>query len=337
MRTHPQGIASAPCSVDKSVPSGWPGLVSWFVLHWRGQLSVYRSLVVSACVSLLPANSFFVMAFFAIVAFGDDSRLADILLHAGYWGIPLGLLWWAAGTHRKFLNLLADGRMSAGLLAFAVSIGGLMLTGLMAYDAFKTTFPKKSAYARMVEGCERGDSTWVNKPWSVVAMPELNRIVATGSIGRGSAAELERVVRQHPELRLLELDSPGGFVSEKLRMIELVEQRGLDTLVLGRCISACTGVFLAGQRRYVTPSSRFGFHRSGYCGMPANAPWGTPEHLTYLQYRESGVDGGFAYQALATSHYDLWRPSALDVKRGRFATHWWSERPEEYSRAAVSQ
>jgi len=56
--------------------------------------------------------------------------------------------------------------------------------------------------------------------------------------------------------------------------------------------------------------------------------------MTSIYYRERGVEEGFMQEAMKTEYHDLWRPSALEVKLGKFATHWWSERPEEYSRAA---
>ncbi len=292
-----------------------------------------RTLVVAPFLLLIPAFALGFLSFGITLLIGYSRPLESVAFVLIVATTLSGLLWWSWGTHRKFLALLSEGRIVGALLAFLFSIAGFLILLLSARELAPILFVPASAYEKTLAACERADSTWVGKPWTVMAIPELNRIVATGSIGEGSAKALELAMLRNPGIKLLELDSGGGLVLEQDMLIQLVEKHQLDTLVIGKCASACTGVFLAGRRRFITPDSRFGFHRAGYCGMQRNGPWLDSDYMSAIHYREQGVHEDFLGKALATDPYELWRPSALAVKQGGFATDWWSDRPIEYSRS----
>ena len=172
--------------------------------------------------------------------------------------------------------------------------------------------------------------SYKSKSWTVVAVPEISRVVASGPIGVGSAETLRKVLLANPQLHLLELDSPGGLIAEENKLISIVTEHHLDTLVLSECASACTGVFLAGNNRYIGTDSWLGFHQSGYKGRPHDTVWSNTEYMTSLSYYEKDINEKFAKSALNTSYYDIWYPYPIDVKRSGFATAWWSERGAHY-------
>ena len=58
----------------------------------------------------------------------------------------------------------------------------------------------------------------------------------------------------------LRLDSPGGLVYAARALAQRVAERGLTTEVLGDCLSACTLVFLAAEKRRLGETARLGFH-----------------------------------------------------------------------------
>ncbi|WP_144731165.1 MULTISPECIES: hypothetical protein [Comamonadaceae] len=314
--------------------NSWPGMGQFFRLHWRGELGLFRTLVVALCVVFVPTTLILFGAFLLSQAFHPESKPVDMIFRLGSAALLPAMFWWAVGTYRKSMNLLTESRTAAAFLTFLMAGFGIWMLWGTAREVILYNWKSPSAYARFLSECEQRTSKWISKPWTVTAMPELNRIVVSGSIGEGSAKALERAILDNPHLKLLQLDSSGGLVHEEELMIEIVRKQGLDTLVQGRCVSACTGIFLAGERRFITPDARFGFHRAGYCGLPRGAPWGISDYMTSIYYRERGVEEGFMQEAMKTEYHDLWRPSALEVKLGKFATHWWSERPEEYSRAA---
>jgi hypothetical protein len=167
---------------------------------------------------------------------------------------------------------------------------------------------------------------WRRHALEVTPLPEMRRFSVQGDVGWGSARALEAAIAAHPEIRLLEIESPGGLVHEASLIVELVKKHHLDTLVRGKCYSACTVIFLAGERRFVGPQARFGFHQAGFEGREHDLKWSICEYEVSILMREQGVSEHFMQRALNTSYYDLWRPPVSDVKASGFATHWWSAR-----------
>jgi hypothetical protein len=64
----------------------------------------------------------------------------------------------------------------------------------------------------------------------------------------------------------VELNSPGGDVSEAMQIGRLLRQRFMYTFVLAdhECASACVLILMAGVGRMPMPSSRVGLHRSTF-------------------------------------------------------------------------
>ncbi|GLH76190.1 hypothetical protein SSBR45G_10980 [Bradyrhizobium sp. SSBR45G] len=117
-------------------------------------------------------------------------------------------------------------------------------------------------------------------------------VQASGPIGQGDAAKLAALAK----FDTLELDSPGGLVSEALAMAANIDARGnIQTVVASgaSCASACAmAIFVSGQTRIVRMGGRLGIHscassdgtQSAECNtaMAANArahgvPWGVIE------------------------------------------------------------
>ena len=310
----------------------WPGMRAFAVLHWRGEASLGRTVFSAFFALFAPTLSVVGLAFVWEACWG----YSDALWHLAYVGMFLVAptsVWWAVGVHNKFLKLLAAGNALLGVVAFGV----FLLAGALSIFFVKATarevgewlLPPYDAHAE----CRSDRKSWVSRPMNVRYVPELNRIIASGSIGWDSARALEAALQAHPQVHLLQLDSPGGLVHERDLLIRVVERHRLDTLVQGWCASACTGVFLAGQRRYVTPNAQFGYHRAGYCGMRPDVPPQVTDLIAASQLREHGIREEFVKAVLATPYESILSLSSLQLKRLGVATHWWSERPDEYNHA----
>lgn len=199
-------------------------------------------------------------------------------------------LWWCVGAFRKANHLLSENRMAIAALVYVSACWSSWQVGAFiiseAFDSIGTLSQRigdeREYLADLQEGSKR-------QPWLVTAQPELRRIIAEGQIGHGSADALQKVVRQHPELRLVELNSKGGYVSEMNKLVAIVESNHLDTFVREKCASACTDVFLAGEHRYIDLDARFGFHQSGYKGRPRDTQWSIAEYMTSIDFRAKGL------------------------------------------------
>lgn len=98
-------------------------------------------------------------------------------------------------------------------------------------------------------------------------------IVLFGEINSGDAAQFAQILLQsadtsHP---VLFLNSPGGKVTEAIRIGEMIRQRGIYTAAVGGsvCASACSLIWMAGQARFIDHASRVGFH-AAYTGEAAD-------------------------------------------------------------------
>lgn len=94
----------------------------------------------------------------------------------------------------------------------------------------------------------------------------------TGLLNKAGLAQLRDVLRAHPGVRTLRVDSSGGDALPALEIGRLVRARRLHVVVEGRCNSACANyVFVPAARRTIRPGAMVMWHNS----CPQNVPPGT--------------------------------------------------------------
>lgn len=159
---------------------------------------------------------------------------------------------------------------------------------------------------------------------------------ADAEISDDDIARLRAMLREHPDVTELHLNSGGGSVWAGSEIAWVVMDYGLDTVVSGECVSACVDIFLAGKARRMMLGSKIGFHQrhwapssveSYYTSWHEDEGWDTPfefgswiysdtqteiyEHLTFMV--ERGVDPGFAIETLRVKAGDEWYPSRMEL------------------------
>jgi hypothetical protein len=146
------------------------------------------------------------------------------------------------------------------------------------------------------------------------------------------ARELRQILRDHPGLTTLQLESDGGVRDAALEMAIAVVDAGLNTVVTERCESACTLVFLAGENRTLGRGARLGFHSGswardsmieyyndlresrGWLDEFAFASWtyeeGMRSYNKKLEFMVSrGVDVQFVIRTAYVNFDDFWYPT----------------------------
>ena len=146
------------------------------------------------------------------------------------------------------------------------------------------------------------------------------------------AIELRTFLFENPEIEVLELSAEGGIVTAALDMAAVVVDYEINTVVTGRCESACTLVFLAGANRTLEKGGRLGFHSAswsrenlkdfyeqmqqsrGWADEFAFASWVYEESIRdfnkKLEYMVSrGVNVEFIIRAAYVNNDDIWYPS----------------------------
>jgi hypothetical protein len=115
-------------------------------------------------------------------------------------------------------------------------------------------------------------------PGSTVEMARSSNISISGVITQGTADRVLDELKAMPgPVVTIHLDSPGGDVSAALQINEALKRS--DSLVVtsvadeARCMSSCTLIFAAGDRRLAGQRSRFRFHAPLYVGwLPLPGP-----------------------------------------------------------------
>jgi len=90
--------------------------------------------------------------------------------------------------------------------------------------------------------------------------PTVGYIQVRGEIEDWDLQRFSTLVAEHPEARLVMLESPGGRLQPALEIGTIIRQRGMWTAALGECASACAYVWMAGKPLVVSTSTQLGFH-----------------------------------------------------------------------------
>jgi hypothetical protein len=290
------------------------GLGGYVLALWRGERSLFETLFVGLLVG------------------GTPWRLLDLLLPEDldftrdyvwvYWVnalmLPVALacaVWLAVSLARSTRRSL---QLRGGVLwATTVFLLSIPLVPLVAGNGWDLQMLEE--WWAMVRGR--------SAPAYVYADPHLGRIVVRGAFRSGSAEAFEAVVKANPSLRVVQIESPGGYVLEGFRMAQLIEARKLDTVSFEGCYSACTFLLVAGQTRYLGPQVKVGFHRSGRKYGPVGDGWSWADHQIARYYESRGVQREFIVRALTPSIRGIWVAPHAQMYEAGYATLRWSERP----------
>ncbi len=131
------------------------------------------------------------------------------------------------------------------------------------------------------------------------------RVFATGMVGEDGDLQRFTEALATPGLSdVVLVNSPGGQLRTALAMARLIEQRGLRTLAAGRCMSACSVLFMAGaQRQFATGvapvMTMVGIHGAHRRSTKEVDPALQPRLMAYYKQRLGAkFDEALVYQAL---------------------------------------
>ena len=156
-------------------------------------------------------------------------------------------------------------------------------------------------------------------PYRVTLLGDGSEVELLGEISVESIAALQQVLAENPQVRVLQLTSPGGSGKAVDQIWPALMQRQLTTVVPLFCASACAELFLAGDRRVLAEGAVLGYHQSfiRYArGMDTDKVG-----LLVAAYNsevvdrllERGVAPAFAQKVIATPPDQLWFPTRQEL------------------------
>jgi hypothetical protein len=221
--------------------------------HWQGGYGLGRSFWVHYVASHIA------LQWLVRNLDGDMPLRVRALIALGYLLLLVLLYVWAGrGVWKAARRQRSAGRSFATLAQVTVLVHGLCLctTGLTGAEALGEMFA--------IVG---GES--MREPFTLQVSDDGKTLALEGGISEGLADALRAALAVAPHVRTLTLSSGGGLVDEADKVQRIVTEHALNTRVDGACISACTGIFLAGKERLLGSAGALGFHRVRMVGAIA--------------------------------------------------------------------
>lgn len=295
-------------STDADAPA--PRWNNYFARHWRGDLPLPISYWINT--ALLGA----VVGGAAVAA--AESGLAESfgMRGTGWWilgvfGVITVLsVWQIVGTWRSASRHVSRGGSSgwATVAHVLMVIGALQLVALYAVQ-----WPQLSQGFKLVRGVED------IPPAELRVLNRGTELEVSGGLSFGTTDKVRTLLDAAPSVRVVHLNSVGGWIVEGTKLSELIAERELTTYVSSSCESACTLAFMGGRSRLLGRGARLGFHEGSVGGVG-----GAVAEEAQRQQRElllsHGVSGDFVARALATPASDMWYPEADELVRAKVVT-----------------
>ena len=153
-------------------------------------------------------------------------------------------------------------------------------------------------------------------PYDIRVLPGGNVIEISGSFSWAVPQNFVALLAQAPQVRTVQLESPGGYVQPAIAIANIIQARGLDTYVGHLCASACTLAFLGGHQRFLAPTARLGFHQA----HAPNVPTERIDPMMRKAYSVSGVPAAFIDHVLRTPPQALWFPNQNELRDAAITT-----------------
>lgn len=242
-------------------------------------------------------------AAYSLINFSPGLLVKSTLM-LGYLGLTIGLMAFMAwelyrtskGRQRAWVAVLAVAFLLTDPYRFVVRDIGL-LTDLQRLDQLSLD---PAEYRVRVSG---------------------SQLQLSGTVSIGMWQEVQAALAAHPNIQTIAIQSPGGRVSPAIAIADQIRTRGLDTQAEGRCFSACTLIFLAGENRSLGRFSQFGFHAAYRPGADGQRiPSVRINQAIVQRFVSRGVDPEFSVTAWTTPSNDLWLPSTDQLLSANYAT-----------------
>jgi len=205
-----------------------------------------------------------VILLLCVTAFAIVCGLFELASRDFWWQYPRPLAWLVVTLYWSALAVLLIGGIASARLAFGSSaavhgawrvIGAIALLGAGVLTSTLVDTDVRSGvtfYGSIARGNE--------KPADIRYNSETGRIVINDELRFGSAARFQEVIRSTPQAKVVEVGGPGGLIWEARWISQQIEERGMDTLVTGRCMSACVDIFASGLKRSMHAKAVVGLH-----------------------------------------------------------------------------
>lgn len=213
-------------------------------------------------------------------------------------------IWQVIGTWRSATRW----RITANNGGWSTAAKGVILLGVFnTFASLEETVPFLSDGIQMVFYDNKYEK------YFVTVSADKKVLLVQGTLGDGITDQALTLLDQHPRIKTVALNSPGGLVSEGRALGQLIKARQLNTYSNKGCLSACTLAYAGGKERLLHPDAKLGFHqyRNDY------KSFGSSLKQMHSQDKRWFVDNGVSYRftknMFREEHDEMWQPSRAEI------------------------
>jgi hypothetical protein len=273
----------------------------FFKKYWNGEYSLAFSYWVVGLI-------FSAMVMFSISYWTDFIDTHGNSLTYSAWAIvfyAVGILiyqvWFTVGAWRSATRYNVESIKTpiwGNVAKFAIVISCFQCFALFS----NTVYPSiKASYVFLLGGDEF-------KEVALEIIDEGKTLKINGIFGNNSFNKIQKYLNENESVKRLYLNSNGGRLKEVTLITSLIKVKKLDTYVEDNCLSFCTVVFLAGEKRFATPTSKIGFHAPVLRGAEEFMSKELNQQSKDL-YDTFNLPHDFVEKIFATPNTEMWYPS----------------------------
>ena len=279
--------------------------------HWQGKQPLARSFWVNFALLFLMISGLAQLIYLPII----DQIAAFMLLTGAY--IFIGCLlvypWQLIGLIRACDRYLADNRGTGwtGAVQRVTAIQGAMIASLMVTGV--TWFALLQHGVGLHALNHKNKTAASDRPYMIEIKKNGHLIQIDGEFAPGLSKNLEKLLKDHADVKGIILKSDGGRVYEARGVARLISEHQLETHVYDHCRSACTTAFIAGSKRYLGVDGRLGFHRYLLQSVLPKIDVATEQEKDRAFFRARGVEPVFLEKLFSTPHDSIWHPDVDEL------------------------
>lgn len=276
--------------------------------HWAGDYSLAFAYWVIGFIGTLLATIAIEAADIGARSLPPGAKISAALILLFYAGVIAFTLWQLVGIWRSADYHVSRGgtHLWGGLAKFAVILGLLR-----AVSAITTTgVPVITELSKLLV---TGDDT---PPYHLSLLRDDTELELSGGMPFGTTDAVKKVLDAAPAVRVIQLNSIGGRITEANALFQLIKERNLYTYTSISCVSACALAFLAGREKYLGEAGRLGFHSASIGGEGGAVIEGINDDIR-AQLRTQGVPENFINHALSTAPQDMWYPTQKELLQAK--------------------
>jgi hypothetical protein len=140
------------------------------------------------------------------------------------------------------------------------------------------------------------------------------QLLIQGALDFGITEAVSLLLKTHPSVKRVMLESEGGQIYEGRGLAVLFNQHGVDTYSDSYCLSSCTTAFIGGTKRYLTENAKLGFHQYSFESKNLQAFQGfynldAEQNKDMEIYRSKNIEESFIQNIFHKPKHEFWYPS----------------------------